>query len=374
MKVLHLVKTSDGAGWALRQMKELVKAGVEVHVAMPGNGFWMPEYISAGITVHEMNFSLKHIYTSCKQLRKIVKEVSPDIIHSHFVLTTLIMRLALRNDSRPRIFQVPGPLHLENWFFRNLDIYIARKNDFWVGSCKWTNKRYAASGVSGDRIFLSYYGGELKKMASRKLEIPHKIRTELNLGKDAIIIGMVAYMYAPKRYLGQTRGLKGHEDFIDAIAIVSAKYPQVYGVCIGGAWGNARKYEQQVIDYARKRTDHVYFMGTRTDVLDLYSDMFCVVHPSLSENLGGAGESLTLGVPTIATNIGGFPDIVVDGQTGVLVPPRSPEAIAQAIIDFIEGKYDRNKMSQQGIRLMSETFDLQHTTSSLIKIYNQLIR
>ena len=140
MKVLQLIKTSVGANWAYRQMRELVKLGLEVHVAMPVDGPLVREYTECGVVVHPVLYSLSQIVTSCKQLQQIVKEVNPDIIHSHFVLTTLIMRIALRSDKRPRIFQVPGPLHLENLFFRKLDLWTSQSNDVWVGSCKWTNE------------------------------------------------------------------------------------------------------------------------------------------------------------------------------------------------------------------------------------------
>lgn len=369
MKVLHLVKTSVGAHWAFREMRELVKLGVEVHVAMPVDGPLVKEYVEKGITVHNVTYSLAHFISSAFRIKEIVQEVKPDIVHSHFVLTTLIMRFALRNNHISRIFQVPGPLHLENCFFRNLDICTANKDDYWVGSCKWTNKRYHMSGIPENRLFLSYYGSDIKY---NEQIAPGKIRTELDLGNQDIIVGMVAYMYAPKRFLGQKRGLKGHEDFIDAIALVSREYPNVYGVCVGGAWNGAKAYESQVKKYAQRKTDHVYFLGSRSDIPELYADMFCVVHPSLSENLGAAGESLLLGIPTISTDVGGFPDIVINGETGLLVPPHNPLRLAEAIIDLIEMKYDLNKLSTSGKILVSEMLDIKNTARSVFEIYQKI--
>lgn len=369
MKILHLLKTADGGGWALRQMRELIKNGVEIYAALPAGGALIPEYIEIGVKLYYINYSLKGIYATSKRLREIVKEVNPDIIHSHFVLTTMVMRIALRKDPRPRIFQVPGPLHLTNWFFRNIEIFLAQKNDYWVGSCKWTNECYAKNGIAKSRIFLSYYGGYI----TNRIPSPRgNLRKELEFDSDIIIVGMVAYMYSPKYYLGQRRGLKGHEDFIDAIALVAQKYPNVRGVCIGGAWGNSKRYEHRVYKYGKTKTNKVFFLGTRDDVKELYPDFFCAVHPSHSENLGGAGESLLECVPTIATNVGGFPDIVIDGVTGVLVEPKNPHAIASKIIDFIEGRYDLDKMTKNGYNLIM-AFDIKNTTASLLNVYNQIL-
>ena len=369
MRVLQLLKTSEGATWALRQMCELVKLGVEVHVLLPYGGKLIEKYKEARIVVHYWAPSLKNFLESRNSLRKVVNQVKPDIIHSHFVLTTIIMRLALRNSKIKRIFQVPGPLHLENPFFRNLDIILAQKSDYWVGSCNWTNERYKKSGVSENRLFLSYYGSDIKYKRVGKTDYIHKL---LHLDENALVIGMVAYMYAPKRFLGQTRGLKGHEDFIDAIALLEKKYPNIHGVCVGGAWDD-KTYENKVHEYAKKKTDKVHFLGTRNDIPELYSDMFCVVHPSLSENLGGAAESLAVGVPTIATKIGGFPDIVKDKETGLLVPPHSPEAISEAIISLIEKKYDATTLATNGMKLVDQLLDIKNTARSMYEIYKKIL-
>ncbi|SHE81050.1 Glycosyltransferase involved in cell wall bisynthesis [Bacteroides luti] len=370
MIVLHLVKTSVGATWALRQMIELVKLGVEVHVALPLDGYLISRYKANGIYVHGLNYSIRGLVQTAINLRKIVKDVKPDIIHSHFVLTTLVMRISLRNMNIPRIFQIPGPLHLENKFFKFIDIYSANKYDYWVGSCNWTNATYESAGISKNRLYLSYYGTDIlnKKYENNKL-----IRTELGIKNDDILVGMIAFMYAPKYFLGQKRGLKGHEDFIDAISLVSKKHPNVHGVCVGGAWGNAINYEQIVINYAKKRTKNIHFLGTRTNVPELYQDLFCVVHPSHSENLGGAGESLLLGIPTIATNIGGFPDIVVNEKTGLLVPPKQPKELAKAINAIIEGKYNLKKISENGKKLVSEMLDVKNTAKTMFDIYHSIM-
>ena len=143
MKSLHLVKTSTGATWAFRLMRDLVALGDEVHVAMPTDGILVQQYKDAGIIIHELNFSLRNTWGTLKRIRTIVDEVRPDIIHSHFVLTTLMMRLALRKYNIPRVFEVPGPLHLEHFLYRKVELYSAQKNiDVWIPTCKWSYNKY----------------------------------------------------------------------------------------------------------------------------------------------------------------------------------------------------------------------------------------
>lgn len=370
MNVLHLIKTSEGATWALRQMRELVKMGVEVHVAMPVNGPLVKEYNENGIVIHEIDYSLKNIVLTLKNMRKIIKEVKPDIIHSHFAKTTLFMRLALRRNNTPRVFQVPGPLHLESILYRLFDVLSAQKNDYWIASCNWTNARYIKSGVSASKVFLSYYGTDIQHLVATK----GILRKELNLKEGDIIIAMVAYMYAPKQHLGKKRGIKGHEDFIEAMSVLVNKYPNLYAVCIGGAWNNAMWYENELIEYGKMQCgDKIKFMGTRNDVPDLYNDIDIVIHPSHSENLGGAAESLLLSVPTIATNVGGFPDIVIHGRTGMLVDKGKPKQIIAAVEYMMKNEVKRKEMAKNGKELVCNILDVKNSAKKVYDIYKTIL-
>jgi glycosyltransferase involved in cell wall biosynthesis len=101
---------------------------------------------------------------------------------------------------------------------------------------------------------------------------------------------------------------------------------------------------------SRKLGDAAIFLGTRNDVAELYADFDVAVHPSRSENLGAAGESLLLAVPTISTTVGGFPDLVRDGETGWTVPPKSPELLAAAILEALTRPGVARALAEEGQR------------------------
>lgn len=377
MKALHLLKTSLGASWALRQMRELVALGAEVHVALPPGGPLVEAYESAGVAVHPLQTALpmkrpwlwKKLFSD---FRNLVAEVRPDIIHSHFVGTTLTMRLALgRNHHTPRVFQVPGPLHLEHFFFRQGEFRTAGAADCWIASCRWTQDCYRRLGAAEERVFLSYYGTDL-----REIDLPAtgKLRRELGAGGDLMLVGMVAYMYPPKRFLGQRRGIKGHEDFIDALQICLRKNAPLLGVVVGGGWDGATAYERRLQAYGQKRLgDNIRFLGTRRDVHELYGDLDVAVHPSHSENVGGAVESLLHAVPTIATEVGGFPDLVRPGETGILVPPKSPDRLAAAMMQTLQNHSQAKQMAQAGRELTLSLFDVKNTAAEVNAIYNRIL-
>lgn len=378
MRILHLIKTSVGATWALRQMRELVNIGVEVHAAMPSGGLLIASYADSGITVHQVQFDfpIRRLYRcpqTFRRFQKLVKEVKPDIIHSHFVGTTLTMRLALgKNHSLPRIFQVPGTLHLEHFLFRKVETAVSGANDYWIASCQWTRDYYRYQlGISKDRTFLSYYGVDIDNF---KPQIHGKLRNELGVNSKTELVGIVAYMYPPKKYLGQTRGIKGHEDLIDALAICRRRGVDVKGVFIGGAWNNANNYEAKVKSYGKAKCgNNIYFLGTRNDVPDLYPDLNLVVHPSHSENVGGAVESLLLSVPTITTDVGGFTDLVINNETGFLVPPKNPEALAEKIIVALGNPERSKQMAQNGMKLAKALLDVKKNAKTIYDIYRQIL-
>ncbi len=376
IRVLHLLKTSVGATWALRQVRELVRLGVEVHVALP-EGPLVAHYKAAGVHVHLARFDFP-VQTPWRApgiiagLRHLVHTVQPDCIHSHFVGTTLTMRLALGRAGRiPRIFQVPGPLHLESPFFRRAELAVAGPADYWIASCRWTCDAYQAMGVARKHVFLSYYGTDVEDFVRGR---GGKLRTEPGIVPGRPIVGMVAYMYGPKWVLGQKRGLKGHEDLIDALRIVIDSGLDLQAVFVGGAWNGAHDYERRVRAYGHERLgERAVFLGTRNDVPDLYPDLDVVAHPSHSENVGGAAESLLLGVPTVATNVGGFPDVVVDGVSGWLVPPRDPPRLAAAITAAIHDPVRARVMAEHGSRRVRELFDVRVTAAQIADIYQTIL-
>lgn len=379
MKVLHLIKTTVGASWALREIQVLIRLGCEIHVALPNEEGLCDDYKKAGAHIHVLNVDIASFVTSplgfakaASRLRKLVSEVNPDIIHSHFVGTTYFMRMALVGIPVKRIFQVPGPLHLEKAITRKVDISLANKYDYWIPTCHLSKKYYLQEGITEDRLMTIFYGSDVSVFNHNQPK--GRLRSELDILDGTKIIGMVAFVYPPKKWLGQNRGLKGHEDLIDAMSIVIKQRNDVVCVIVGGAWGDSEDYYKHVVEYGKNNLgDKVYFLGTRTDVPSLYPDFDIAVHPSLSENLGGAAESLLMGVPTIATDIGGFPDIVKENETGWLVPPSDPESLAQKILTVLDGPKNANKVANFGKQEMLRELDVNHTAAQVFDFYKYIM-
>jgi glycosyltransferase involved in cell wall biosynthesis len=376
VKALHLLKTSVGARWALLQLRELVRLGIESHVVVPDQQGLVPEYRGAGVNVHVLDLNAIPAtpawFRAAGALRRLVDAEAPDVVHSHFVATTLLMRAAMRGTSVPRVFQVPGPLHLESRAFSTLDLATASSHDVWIASCEWTRRRYLALGIDPARVHLAYYGSDLEVL---RPAAPGSLRRELGLRPGTQIVGMVAYCYRPKAYLGSRRGIKGHEDFIDAIGVLRAEGRDVVGVVAGGAWHGANSYFRSVQAYAAGHAHaEVIFLGTRRDIAAVYADLAVAVHPSISENLGGAAESMLLGRPTVTTNVGGFPDLVVEGVTGSMVQPRHPRELAGAIARMLDQPVFASQVAAAGQRHAQRLLDVKVTAANVAAVYDRVLR
>jgi len=378
MRVLHVVKTSDGASWAASQAGVLVRSGVEVHVALPTDrGRTVQAWRNTGANIHIADLSLpvsrpNRLAETVKRIRRLVDEVQPDIIHSHFVTTTIALRLGLgRNHRIPRVYQVAGPLHLEHWHTRQGDLRTAGQADYWIASSRCIEQHYRRRGISGERVFLSYYGFQVQSTPRTGM-----LRTKLGIAADARIVGNISYIYPPKRLLGERVGLKGHEELIDALAIVTARNKNVYGVVIGNTLpGYGDSYEKELRKRALKAGGGRILMPgyfSPDEVRQSWPDFDCAVHVPHSENCGGVVEPFAAGVPVIAAAVGGLPEVVIDDVTGRLVYDRSPDVLARDVEQVLEDPAHWQGLAANGRRLVERMFDIERTAGEVLSVYQHI--
>lgn len=378
IRVLHFVKTSDGAQWAARQARVLRDLGVEVHVALPSSvGMAVSTWKRAGSVLHYVDANLPVrrpwlLGATLESVRRLVDELKPDLIHSHFVSTTCTLRLALGKDhSIKRLYQVAGPLHLENPITRQFEIGLAGQSDFWIGSSRCIGDWYCRSGVAQNRVFLSYYGFEVAGLLAKANSSNH-----LRPDKGRLVVGNVNWMYPPKYYLGQTVGLKCHEDVIDALGLAIKANPMIYGRLVGGALGAGKWYEERLRKRAQRvGGDCIELPGQLSpeEAPKTWETIDLAVHVPLSENCGGVLEPFIFGVPVIASQVGGLPEVVMDNVTGFLVPPRRPDLLAQTILKVIDDWPRARQLAQVGKRLVVEMFDVERTAREVHGIYQYVL-
>jgi L-malate glycosyltransferase len=118
----------------------------------------------------------------------------------------------------------------------------------------------------------------------------------------------------------------------------------------------------------------IVFTGFRGDVPDLLSEVAISVLPSLSEGTSNTLlESMAAGVPVIATRVGGNPEVIEDGVSGLLVPPRDSAALAAAMDRLLEDESLALVLGQAGMRRVSELFSLEGSVHETEHLYQRLV-
>jgi glycosyltransferase involved in cell wall biosynthesis len=197
-----------------------------------------------------------------------------------------------------------------------------------------------------------------------KLDIP-VLRQKLGIPLNAKLVGIVA----------QVVPLKRHEDFLRAAAIVRQSIPDSFFLSVGDN-GNTSEYGQTVKKLLQELglTERTVWLGFSDRIHEIYGAIDLLVLPSDEESFGRVAiEAMAARKPVVATTVGGIPEIVVDGETGYLVPPRSPDALAQAIIHLLNNPDLAQAMGQAGRRRVEQHFSLARYVDGVEAVYKELL-
>lgn len=377
-RILHLVKTFDGATWAALQAIELSKLGWEIHVMSPEiKGRNLDLWKEANATLHEFPCCFPTtrpwlLESRSSSFREKIREIKPELIHSHFVSNSLLMRYALKSEKTPRIFQVPGPLHLESYFFGTWEKCWAQENDWWIASSKNIRDLYLQKfNAPAEKTFLSYYGTKFNG------DSPHRInlKERLNIPETSTLIANISYIYPPKRYLGQKTGIKGHELMLEAMKEVLKENSEVYMLFIGSQWGGSSTYFEKLKKQAARISPRIIFTGylPQKEILAGLPSIDLVIHVPTSENCGGVAEAMVNEVPVIASSVGGLPEVVIHGKTGHLLKERNSHHLKEAILGFLKERESAKNLAKEGRTHVLHLFDVKRTSLEVNDIYKYIL-
>lgn len=175
-------------------------------------------------------------------------------------------------------------------------------------------------------------------------------RRQYGIPYEASLIGMV----------GRLRPWKGQERFIRMLARLREESPDVWGVVVGGTpFGSEDGYPQRLKQLAARLelADHLVFTGHLEDIRPALAAMDVFVHPGDPEPFGLVNiEAMAMGKPVVAFAHGALPEIVADGETGVLIPPWDEEAMGRAILSLLEARERRQALGAAGRERVQRMF------------------
>ena len=193
-----------------------------------------------------------------------------------------------------------------------------------------------------------------------------RVRRELGIAPDCPLIGLVANLCPGK----------GQEYFLEAAPLVLRRYPQAKFMLAGARLENRRAFweglQQQI---ARLRLEgEVIFTGRRSDVPQLLRAMTVCVQASESEACPMAMlEASASGTAVVATRVGGTPEIVEHGVTGILIDPRKPAQISRAVLHLLDAPAIAQQMGLAGARRMQERFSLETCVEAHARMYGRAL-
>jgi glycosyltransferase involved in cell wall biosynthesis len=171
---------------------------------------------------------------------------------------------------------------------------------------------------------------------------------------------------------------KGYREFIEAAPRILAKFPHTHFLCIGDELqsdhdASKREFLVRIRDLNLK--NRIHFSGMRSDIPELLGILSVYTLPSYREGMPRSViEAMAMGLPVVATNIRGCREEVVHGETGYLIPPRSADALAAAVIDLLADPNKAKNFGRAGLSRAWEFFSEKLALERQLGVYMKLIR
>lgn len=289
------------------------------------------------------------------RLSRLLKELKPDIVHAHDPHGVAMAAMALSMSTQPtkpplvasrRVdFRMRGNT-LSRWKYRQVDCFICASDAI--------RKIVLADGVGPERAVTVHEGIDIDRVQSAP---PAKLHEELWLPHHAPIVGNVAALVPHK----------GQRHLIDAAVLVLRQVPDARFVIAGE--GELRASLERTIKEHRLEK-HVLLAGFRPDVLSVHKTFDIFVMSSVTEGLGTSLlDAMACSKAVVATTAGGIPEVVVDGETGLLVPPRDHQAMADAIVRLLKNPELRQRMGHAGLVRARRKFSAERMVQQTLKVY-----
>ncbi len=292
------------------------------------------------------------------RLSRLIKQLRPDVVHAHdphgVAMAALALSMSTQLDKPPLVaarrvdFHIKGNA-LSRWKYRQVDCFICASDAI--------RHMVIADGVPSARVVTVHEGIDLGHVEAAPAANLH---AELWLPHQAPIVGNVAALVPHK----------GQRHLIEAAALVVTRVPDARFVIAGD--GELRPaLERQIKD--RHLEKHVFLAGFRPDVLSVHKGFDIFVMSSVTEGLGTSLlDAMACAKPIVATTAGGMPEVVVDGTTGLLVPPRDHEAMADAIVRLLTDEKARRAMGAAGQARVRGHFSAERMVQDTLEIYRRV--
>lgn len=247
------------------------------------------------------------------------------------------------------------------WHHRLLERLTAPLSDAIV-ACSEAVRRYAIDtyGVRPGLVRTVHNAIEIPEEAGDPLR-RERVRRELGATRDDLLVGTVGRLIEPK---------KGLAVFLAAARLLAREFPRVRFALVGAGPAGAELEARAAREGVSHRT---VFAGLRRDVTDVMRALDLFVQPSMWEGFGiTLLEAMAAGTPLVASRVGGVPEVVVDGETGILVPAGDPEQLAEACAGLLRNRERASRFAKAGRARVEALFGIDRLARDLAGLYREL--
>jgi len=299
-------------------------------------------------------------------LIRIFRREHPHIVHTHTSKTGILGRWAAFFAGVPVIIHTPHG-HIFWGYFGRLKtvVYIllekisALITDMLVMLTEQEKRDHLGVHVAPEEKFTVIHSGvNLRRFKNVPVD-PSEMKRKLGIPEDSLVVGTA----------GRLTPVKGPEYLIQAAKEITAVRQDVSFVFLGD--GEIRNQLEAMVEQLGLK-ENVKFLGWRQDVAEVMSIFDIFVLPSLNEGMGRVlVEAMALGKPIVASDIGGIPDLVVQGENGYLVPVGDVETLAVRTRELLDDSGKREEMGNTGRRYVAK-YSSEEMVEKIDRLYREL--
>jgi glycosyltransferase involved in cell wall biosynthesis len=341
------------------------------HIALAflkGEGSLAPDFERLGVSVEKIPLeSMLQLPGAVRTLASRIKRGGFDLVHSHLLKADLVAALAKSRAGKVRLIASKhnDERALLNPLYSRVHGMISKRADRVIVLSDHVGRFVARHGrVPEEKITRIYYGLEAETFKASAEEM-EKVEEELRLDPEVPVMTMVA-RFAPQ---------KDHASLLEAARKLRQQGRAFRLLLVGGDPFGYNKEKMEALCASLDLTDCVTFTGIRKDVPAILGVTDLFVMPSNWEGLGLVFlEAMAFSLPVVATRVSAIPEIVLDGETGLLVEARDPEALAQALGRMLADPEERKAFGRAGRLRLEEAFGLERMVDETERFYIESLR
>jgi glycosyltransferase involved in cell wall biosynthesis len=369
MHVVHLTASAFFGG-PERQMlglgRHLPSWFRSSYVSFPEGGqceAFLAEVRVAGFSAHRLNADTPHVPRAVSEVTRLLRETSADILVCHTFKPNVLGRVAARRIGIPVVAVSRGWTweNLKVRAYETLDRVNLRFVDHVVAVSDGQAERVRRCGVPSTRLSVIRNAARLAAFGQRDPAFRDRLRSVFPPGTTVSHVVLAAGRLSPE---------KGFGVLVEAVPAVLEKHPSA-GIVLFGEGNERAKLEARVRELGITSR---FRMPGHTEDLDRYLPWADVVAlPSFTEGLPNVAlEASAAGVPVVATAVGGTPEVVADGETGILVPSGQPAAITAGVNALLADEALGKRLGGAGRTRMRERFSFAAQAAKYAELFERL--